>query len=379
MTASWGLYAQTDTLTLANGRVLVGSYKVSFTAREVEGRTNAKEIYMAKDVKGLSTATKRYRSVNIDVKGEPSYYMADRRLDSEVDLYAIDFRAGHFNENSVPQSFFYFERDGELTYVNKTSLEAFYSIYFGNCSSGMPTRSLVYNETSIVKALNDYNRCLNPASPQKVQAPVLTSMILSVHGGVANLTHYPLNVAFNNGHFKDKAKLLGLGVEFFLKNKFKLGLAMSLASHSVTSPIFVAGYGTTNSPLALDMSYQTLGLGMSGAYVLRFNKLTLSPGASIGFSKQTSYSESQQQPNIYIRFQPYTIDPDAEDQFVFKELFYDIRAYADLSYELGSSLAVFARGGFNLTLTKSLAVGFEGNHAIDGMMVALGLSYTIKK
>lgn len=86
----------------------------------------------AEQVKQLTTSKEHFRTVETDFDGEKAFYMAERLFDGEVDLYELDFPAGYFNANSVPQSFFYFEKQGTLSYVNKANLEGFYLDYFGD-------------------------------------------------------------------------------------------------------------------------------------------------------------------------------------------------------------------------------------------------------
>lgn len=378
------LCAQSDTLTLFNGRVVVGSYRVSYNHQQVESKTNINEVYQAKDVQRLSTSKHHFRTVNIDVQGETHLYMAERLFDSEVSLYGLDLPSGHFNANSAAQSFFFFEKDGVLTYVNKANLEGFYATYFGNCYGGIPDKKLHYNEGSIIKMLNAYNKCQNPDAVQKEAEPTLSEMNLSVFGGVGNLTHYPLNVAFNEGRFADFVVHSGLGLNFVVKKKVSLGLELRYAAHDMSSPVFISSY-VGNGPNIINAVFKTLGGHLSAAYIMKFKKLALMPGASIGAGKILGYDEELVQPEFFINTRPFTIEPNAKNLFAFEELFYDLKAFANLSYELGPKFSLFANGGFNLIFTKSLVgedaqlgVAKEGNHAIDGVLFGAGIIYKIK-
>lgn len=88
------LLAQSDTLLLNDGRVLKGSYKISHNKQVVESNGTRNEVYQAETVKRLITPKGHFRSVEMDIGGEKNYFMAERLLDSEVDLYGMDFPAG---------------------------------------------------------------------------------------------------------------------------------------------------------------------------------------------------------------------------------------------------------------------------------------------
>lgn len=376
------VHAQSDTLRLSNGRVLVGSYKVSHTLQEVEHKTKFNEVYRAKDVLSLSTAKRHYLSTDIRTKGETSHYLVERLVDSEVDLYGIDFPSGYFNTNSVAQSFFYFEKNGVLTYVNKGDIEGFYTSYFGDCYGWIPDKKLQYNEGSVTKMLNAYNKCLNPNAEEKVVEPALTGLCLTAFGGIGRQSHYPLNTAFNGGRFKDVSNHFGLGLNFVIQHKFVIGLEASHTQHSMSSPIFLVSLND-NSPIQLNANFNSYCFQLSGAFNLRFNKLTILPGASVGVGKIYGYSDKQVQQNIFINFTPYTINPLAEAIFTFEEPFYNLYAFTTIGYDIGNKLGLFARGGFDLILTKSLAGekskgNKQGNHAIDGLLLSFGVAYKIK-
>ncbi len=247
----YSLIAQSDTLTLVNGRVLVGSYKESYNHQQVENKANFKEIYQSKDVHSLATAKKYYRPVQVATEGEISPYMAERLVNSEVNLYGVDFPVGYFNAISVAQSFFYFEKDGVFTYVNQANLEGFYATYFGNCYGWIPDKKLHYSEGSIIKMLNAYNKCLNPNAKEQAVEPTVSEMNLVVFGGFGSLSHYPLNTAFNDGRFKDRQRHLGLGLNFVIHRKVVLGLEANHSSHSVISPVFLLRF-LGNGPMRIN-------------------------------------------------------------------------------------------------------------------------------
>jgi hypothetical protein len=383
--AALGLHGQSDTLSLNNGRILVGSYKVSYTFREVESKTNRNEVYLAKDVKSLSTAKNRYCAITIYAQSETSYYMAERLLDSEVDMYGVHFPLGYFNTNSVAQSFFFFEKDGVLSYVNKANLEGFYSTYFGNCYGSIADKSLLYNEVNITYMLNAYNHCLNPSSSLKEITPAYNDVGFMVFGGFGNLKHYPLNVAFNDGRFEDKATHLGFGLNLsLLKRKIIIGMEINQARHKMTSPVFVAK-NISYAPIIMNADFHTIALNLTASYNFKLSKLALQPGVSIGFGKLYAFNEDQIQPEIYINYIPKPVEYGLENIFSFDELYYNLNAFAKVSFDLTNRISVFTRAGFDISLTKSvvgnsrfLVVPVEGNYAFDGMVFTAGAFYKFK-
>lgn len=368
---AFGLCAQTDTLLLNDGRALVGSYKVSFNHETVESKTKLNEVYKAEAVKSLSTAKKYYRVVSIHVDGVSSYYLVERLFDSKVDLYGVDFPAGHFNANSVAQSFFYFERDAKFTYVNKANLEAFYRSYFSTCYDAIAKKTYLYNEGSVANMLNAYNHCLDPVAPQKVLEPSFTEYNLSAFGGIGSLTHYPQQRGLKGREFDDNAKHFGLGFSFVYHQKTRLGVEIVHGQHEIA---YSPSLAVVNSPIYGIGRLRTIGLNLTVAYIFRLKNLSLEPRVSAGAGKIYDTSELPIKEGIYIDF----INPPKVRSFSFEEPFYSLNVSGQLGYQVVHRLALFARAGFSLTTTKSITGDVEDVHVIDGLLITGGVSFKFK-
>ncbi|MBI1227673.1 MAG: hypothetical protein GC192_20735 [Bacteroidetes bacterium] len=368
------LIAQTDSLWFSDGQVKIGNYKVSYNKQKVESKTNQKEEYDASSILMLSTKDAFYRSVKITITGNPAYYMAKRLVESNVRLYGINFPAGYFNTNSVPQSFFYFEKEGVLTYINKANLEAFYRDYFGSCFDAIKEKSLLYNENSITKVLNAYNKCLDPNAEEKLVESSLKVISISAFGGIHKLTHNPKYITYEDGKFKDDGSDFGIGLNFELRNNLNLGFDIMYSIHEVESPTIK----TYINPGLIISEYNMVGAHINCSYKIAFGKIAVKPGLNVGFSKLFNYKET--------RIQPIVLTPPFNaDYFTFEQLFYDFYPYLDLGYDITSKISLFTRLSSGVSLTKSRAghnyfpdPSPEGNHNIKGGLIVAGFSIKMR-
>lgn len=369
------LIAQSDTLRFSDGQVKVGNYRVSYNKQRVESKTNLKEEYDASSILMFSTKDALYRSVKITINGNSTNYMAKRLVESNVGLYGIDFPAGYFNTNSVPQSFFYFDKKGVLTYINRANLEAFYRDYFGSCFDAIKEKLLLYNENSITKVLNTYNKCLDPSAEEKLVEPPLKVFSISAFGGIHKLTHNPKYITYEDGKFQDDGSNFGLGLNFELRNRLSLGFDIRYSMHEVESPTL----NTYLNPGLIVSEYNMVGVHINCSYRIPFRKFAVKPGLGVGFSELFDYKEN--------RIQPIVLTPPFNaDYFTFEQLFYDFYPYLDLSYDIVSKISLFARLNYGVSLTKSRAghnyfpvPSPEGNHNIKGGLIVAGFSIKMKE
>jgi|GEM_PF-6661671 len=372
---SRSVVAQTDSLWLKNGTLKTGGYKVSHNNQKVESIQNPNESYDAPSVRMLATKDGLYATISLYADGSNGEYLAKRLMDSVVDLYGVDFPSGYFNANSIAQSFYFFEKDGIFTYVNKVNLEAFYTTYFGSCYDGIAKKTLFYNANSIIKMLNAYNKCLNPDFKEQVVEPHLKAFKVYVIGGGHRLTHNPKYFDYEGGDFRDEGMELGIGFNWELVSKLNLGLEFHFSKHTVESPT-IRSY---LNPGLIIYDYNKLGARLSCTYNIKAGKFAIKPGLGVGFSKLNGYEET--------RIQPIGIPPPFDEDFLtFKQLFNDFIAFGDISYQITNRFSLVTRLGYEVSLSKSRA-GFnyfpdpspEGAHNVYGGSLLMGVQYRLNK